>query len=342
MTSQLLTVRSLKQETYNTKTIIFEKEPSLHYVAGQFLTLIHQTSLHEIRRQYSFSSHPTLDAYPSITVKRIPNGEVSRWLFDEIEIGDRIHTAGASGLFTLPESTKDFTTLLLLSAGSGITPIFSLIKEALHFHQHLTLVLVYSNSSESSGIFLNELRALQQAYANRFTLELLFSDAKNLLRARLGKSILEELMQLHIVAPEKTLTYVCGPLEYRQMALVTTLAQGIPAENIHKEVFHTPLARMQPVPPDKGKHQVYIRYRGKVQEVTSHYPITILQAAKTKNIDLPYSCEAGRCGACAATCVSGEVWMSRNEVLTDGELKSGRVLTCTGYAVNGNAELHIA
>lgn len=335
-----LTLRSIKQETADTKTFTFKKEPLLQYKAGQFLTIVKSTLTHEVRRQYSFVTHPRLDDYPSITVKRIPNGEVSRWLFDEVKIGDRIPSTGSSGQFIVPTDTSAYRQVLFLAAGSGITPILSLIKEVLHFQQQ-EVVLIYSNHTETSTIFLQELRELQNKFAARFKIEFLFSDAKNLMRARLGKSILEELFHQYITSPQHALAYVCGPLDYRQMAMVTLLAQGIPNEQLHKEVFHTPPARMYQEPPDKDLHVVKIHLNRQLIELPVQYPITILAAAKKRNIELPYSCEAGRCGTCAATCVRGKVWMSRNEVLTEKELEQGRVLTCTAYPIKGNVELTI-
>lgn len=341
MSTQLLTLRSIQQETPDTKSFTFEKEPLIPYAPGQFLTLVQNTLTQEIRRQYSFSSHPLLDDYPSITVKRIPNGELSRWLFDSVKVGDQLTTLGASGRYTLPPATTPYTTVLFLAAGSGITPILSLLKEVLYFQKHLHAVLLYSNHTETSTIFLEELRHLQELFPDRLTLEFLFSNNKNLMRARLGKAVLEELFQKYINDAAKTLAYVCGPLDYRQMALVTLLAQGIPIDQLFKEVFHTPPARTQPLPPDTNNHQVQIYWREQAFELNVQYPLTILAAAKLKQLDLPYSCEAGRCGACAATCVSGKVWMSRNEVLTDRELEQGRVLTCTAYPISDDVELSI-
>lgn len=336
-----LTIRSITQETADTKTFTFEKEAALSYRPGQFLTLVKNTLTQEIRRQYSFSSHPTLDEYASITVKRIPNGEISRWLFDEVKEGDQVKSLGSFGHFILPANVINTNTFLFLAAGSGITPILSLIKEVLHFHPHARVVLLYSNRSEASTTFLKELRQLQLQFASRFSIEFLRSDAKNLMRARLGKSILEELAQLYVKDPLSTHAYVCGPLDYRQMATVTLLAHGIPSDQLHKEVFHTPPARMQQEPPDKEKHAVIIQLGSQSIELQVQYPTTILSAAKAKHIDIPYSCEAGRCGACAATCTSGKVWMSRNEVLTDRELENGRILTCTAYPVSEDVALSI-
>lgn len=341
MSLQKLIIRSIHQETANTKSFTFENNEGLTYQPGQFIILVRKTLTQEIRRQYSFSSHPTLDAYPRITVKRIGNGEFSRWLFDQAKEKDVVLTAGVSGLFTVPPSIHEYSKILFLAAGSGITPILSLIKEVLHFQPHLSVVLVYSNSSESSTIFLDELKKLQLQFASRFTIEFLFSNAQNLRRARLGKSILEELFQHYITQPEKSLAFICGPLDYRQMAMVTLQAQGMPTENISREVFHTPEQRAKPEPPDTDKHLVRILFDNQQVDLQVQYPISILAAAKLKNIELPYSCEAGRCGTCAATCTKGKIWMSRNEVLTESDVASGRILTCTAYPVEGDVLIKI-
>lgn len=334
-----LKVREIREETADTKSFVFENHKELSYQPGQFLTLIKKGLSGEIRRQYSFSSHPELDPFPTITIKRIHNGEISRWLFDEVKAGNHLMSNGASGLFTLPKASKQFNTVLLLAAGSGITPLISILKEVLYFQQHLKVILIYSNHDEKSTIFLAELRELQNKFSERLRIEFLFSNAKNLMRARLGKSVLEELFQLYVDQPSKTIAYVCGPLDYRQMALVTLIAQGIPPTQVFKEVFHTPPARQQALPPETNKHTVFIQFEGTIHQITTQYPISILQAAKVNTIDLPYSCEAGRCGACAATCTKGEIWMQRNEVLTDADLAKGRILTCTGFPINGDVHI---
>lgn len=334
-----LKVREIIEETADTKSFVFENHQQLSYHPGQFLTLIKKGLSGEIRRQYSFSSHPVIDPFPTITVKRINNGEISRWLFDDVKVGDVLMSNGASGLFTLPQHITQFNIVLLLAAGSGITPMMSIMKEILHFQSHLKVVLIYSNHDEKSTIFLSALKSLENQFPERLRIEFLFSNAKNLMRARLGKSVLEELFQLYVDQPAKTLTYVCGPLDYRQIAMVTLVAQGIPPAQVFKEVFHTPPARQQALPPEIKKHNVFISFEGAIHKIDTKYPVNILQAAKAKGIDLPYSCEAGRCGACAATCTKGEIWMQRNEVLTDADLDKGRILTCTGFPINGDAFL---
>src|SRR5690606_2905377 len=128
-----------------------------------------------------------------------------------------------------------------------------------------------------------------------------------------------------------TLCYLCGPHSYMQMISITLLTEGVPAGNIRREIFDTikPVVRVRP--PDQDVHLVTIRYQHREFRFHVQYPETILSVAKRSDIFLPYSCEAGKCGTCAATCLEGRIWMSSNEVLSDRELARNRVLTCTGY-----------
>jgi ring-1,2-phenylacetyl-CoA epoxidase subunit PaaE len=126
------------------------------------------------------------------------------------------------------------------------------------------------------------------------------------------------------------------------MCVFTLQAIGIPKNNIRREnfVIHNVSAK-NILPPDKETHRVHISVPGKSFEFDVHYPDSILKAAKKNGIQLPYSCEVGRCGSCAATCINGTVWHSYNEVLTDRELEQGLVLTCVGHPVGGDAELRL-
>ena len=337
MTTRLL-IDSIVQETSDTKSYVLKSMGDhISYQPGQFLTLLHPFSS-SIRRSYSLSSHPVLDRYLQITVKRIANGEFSRWLFDRAKVGDSFETIGASGFFTLPDDLSNDTTLFFLVAGSGITPVFSLLKEVLLQRKQKAL-LIYSNHSEKETIFYRELQALEKQFPKRLSILFLFSGNKNLGRARLSVTLLTELVREHVSNKAKTLAFLCGPPDYMLMVRITLLTEGIPSENIRTEKFNTNKPIVKELPPDTDQHQVSIEYHGRQFSLNVKYPNTILETAKLQGIDLPYSCEAGRCGTCAATCLSGKVWMSRNEVLLDTEIEKGRVLTCTGYPVGGDVEL---
>ncbi len=340
MKTHVLKIQTIIQETSNTKSFLLKSiSGEINYLPGQFLTLLHPHSK-MIRRSYSLSSHPLFDQEMRITVKRIPNGEYSRWLFDQAKVGDEIETIGASGFFTLPESLPLDVTLFFIAAGSGITPVFSLMKEVL-LQRKQKVVLIYSNRSQHEAIFYQQLLELENQFSSRLKIHFLFSEDKNLILARLSKSLLAQFLNEVDFDKSKALAYLCGPHDYMQMVQIVLLNENFLPENIRTEKFNTDNLTTKELPPDTEGHQVKVKFQGKEFLFDVKFPTTILQTAKRQNIDLPYSCEAGRCGTCAATCVTGKIWMSRNEVLLDKEIAKGRVLTCTGYPVGGDADLVI-
>jgi len=123
------------------------------------------------------------------------------------------------------------------------------------------------------------------------------------------------------------------------MVNISLLSEGIPSSNIKKENFNALPRKETPAPPDKDVHMVTINFNNKIYHLTVQYPASILAAAKVAKIDIPYSCEAGRCGSCAATCIKGKIWMAYNEVLMDDEIAKGRILCCQAYPVEGDAEI---
>lgn len=330
----------IKKETAHAAS--FELQPldnwQPEYEAGQFITLVFMRHGHEERRSYSFSSAPVLGEPMRITVKRVENGAHSRYLLDHAQEGDVLLTSGIGGFFRLPEITGQRHQLFFLAAGSGITPVYSLIKTVLHTST-LPVVLIYSNRSPEDTIFYRQLRELQMEYASRFHIELLFSNSGNVYTSRLSNWLLQHLLQRLLTRTKEQLFFICGPFEYMRTIQITLLTEGIPAGNIRKEDFSSfkPLAK--PAPPDTAAHEVTIHIQQQVHRLTVRYPKTILAAAKEKGIHLPYSCEAGRCGSCTATCEKGQVWMAYNEVLVDEEIEKGRILVCQGYPVGGDATI---
>jgi ring-1,2-phenylacetyl-CoA epoxidase subunit PaaE len=149
------------------------------------------------------------------------------------------------------------------------------------------------------------------------------------------------LKRYTIISYNQALAYICGPIDYMRMCTYALHLVGMPFENIKKENFSTNKPSVLPQPPDKNAHLIDIQIHKNHYTFQAQYPDTILQAAKKNNITLPYSCEAGKCGNCAAHIINGKVWMSYNEVLTDKDLAKGLTLTCVGYPVEGDVKLEI-
>jgi ring-1,2-phenylacetyl-CoA epoxidase subunit PaaE len=334
----------IKKEIPDAKSFFLESSDGtpISYLAGQFLTLVFPKGETEDRRSYSFSTAPQSDPTAAITVKKVDNGEYSRKLLDYARVGDEFLTIGTSGFFTFPENVNQFEQLIFLAAGSGITPVISLIKSSLARKTKASITLIYSNHSKQTTLFYKELVELQAAHAEVFRIEFLFGDSPNLGRARLGKLLLEKLLKEYVAtAYSKCLFFLCGPHDYMRMATIVLQTEGTPAQNIKKENFAAVKPRFVVEPPDKDSHHVTLYANGNEYSFDTQYPDSILQSAKKAGISLPYSCESGQCGTCVATCVTGKTWMKNNEVLVDAEVNKGRTLTCTAFPIGGDVTLKI-
>lgn len=334
-----LQISAIRQETRDTKSFVLNpvSAPLSNYQPGQFLTLVFPGKINQERRSYSISSYAAHHEALTITVKRVDNGAFSRYLFDQCNVGSSLYTIGASGFFVLPENMNSIRQIFFFAAGSGITPILPLIRKVLYELPSVAVYLVYSNRSREDTIFYEALMTLQEEFPDRLKVDFLFSTAKDLMKARLSKLLLVEYLQRWIKEGlDTSLFYLCGPHEYMQMITITLIREGVPMGNIRKEIFDVAKPVVRELPPDQDQHRVIARYAGENHSFDVKFPLSILASAKRAGIVLPYSCEAGKCGTCAATCVEGSVWMSYNEVLLDRELEQGRVLTCTGFPIGGD------
>ncbi|TDO28542.1 flavin reductase family protein [Sediminibacterium goheungense] len=335
-------ILSIHRETENAASFVLQPlQQSVSYEAGQFITFIFKNrNREEERRSYSISSSSILNEPLMITVKRVVNGAYSRKLLDTAAVGDVLTGLAPTGFFTLPAQTDSKSNFIFFAAGSGITPVYAMIKTLLSRSQNNTVVLVYSNQSKNETIFYNELQLLEQKYAVQFHIHFLFSDALHYSKARLSSLMVEDIIRQYCQDSLESLwVYLCGPFQYMLMITLVAKGMGIQEERIRKENFvihaSTPLLR----PPDTEPHTVLAKLNGVEYSWKVRYPETILAAAKKQGIDLPYNCESGQCGACAAKCIKGKVWMYKNDVLMDHELEMGHILTCTGYPVAGDVEI---
>lgn len=335
-----LEIVAVQKNTPDARTLVLQPLGwNADYKPGQFLTLVFYNQSGEQRRSYSISSAPAANEPLSITVKKLDNGEFSRKLVYQSKPGDVLLTSGIGGVFLLPEKLTA-ATFCFLAAGSGITPCFSVIKTLLLTTQQ-RVFLFYSNKNEEQAIFYRELMFFQQQYKHRFRIHFMFSNKLDVYYSRLSHWLLSRLLGEHFATIHKKelLFYVCGPFDYMLMSTISLRNNGFTNAQIIKEDFN-PLPPVKlPKPPDTAMHQVTIHLAGETHILGVQYPQTIVAAAKQAGVALPYSCEAGRCGSCVATCISGKIWMAYNEVLLDEEVEKGRVLTCQGFPVGGDAEI---
>jgi ring-1,2-phenylacetyl-CoA epoxidase subunit PaaE len=329
-------VVKISPETSQASTIFLQNRTNdpVSYQAGQFLTLLFPHHGEPLRRSYSFSSTPGLDPVISITVKRVPNGTISRHLLGHVKPGDELRSLMPAGRFTIDTKPSARRQIFFFAAGSGITPIFSLLKKILNEESNTLLVLVYQNRNEKDIIFKEPLEELAKKNAGRFTWVNLLSRPAAHHRApqKLTNFLVEQLITVLQRPGRNLLFYLCGPVSFMRMIQFTVRWMGFAENQIKKEFFTVEQIPAPPLMRDKGIKQITLHHHGDTHRFTIAYPTNILQAALNHHIALPFSCRAGRCSTCVAKCLSGNVKMSVNEVLTEDDLRNGLVLTCVGFA----------
>lgn len=314
-----------------TDTATFQLSPAdgqpLHYKAGQFITLIFDHHNEELRRSYSISSSPD-EPLLSITVKRVPNGELSRFMLTHTKPGDRWNVAEPTGKFVLDgNEDKD---LSFFAAGSGITPIFAQLKYLLHRPGQNKLTLIYSNRNANGILFKDELQTMEKQHPDRLKVIHFLSDEAR----RLNNYHIEQLLGPFANNLSDMAFYLCGPFDYMRMVRLSLTYMGVAAEQIRKENFVVDTVAVSSFLPAFAPHKVQIIYKGETYNITAGENQSILQAALQNKINIPYSCRVGICSACSAICSSGKVQMTANEVITPADEAKGWVLTCTGYALD--------
>lgn len=332
------TVTRLTPEAKDTISYVLEEtgNESITYEAGQFLTFLFDYHGQEIRRSFSLGTTPGIDPQLFITVKKKENGAISRFILEHWTVGTQVQSLPPAGRFQLATHPAFQRQVFFLAAGSGITPIFALLKKLLHKEPHSRAVLLYQNHDENNIIYHHALQQLQAQYGQRLTRVDLLSHpiGQDLPHQRLNNGLLEIIVNRHQQAGvQPTQYYTCGPASFMRMVQFTLRVMGIPAEQLHKENF-----TVDALPPpafniDTTPRKVQVRQGARIHEFDVVYPQTILAAALQQHVKLPYSCKGGRCSACTARCLSGDVQLYMNEVLTADDLQKGLVLTCVGYAL---------
>ena len=344
-----LKIAEIRPEPGDNLVIVFEptKDP-VYYRAGQFLTLIFHVSNREIRRSYSLFSSPSVNEPLSIAVKLVENGEISRFLHHKTTVGDILNALEPNGVFTYVPFKETMRTVFLFAAGVGITPVFSILKTALLEEEASRIILVYSNKSIANTLFYEELNQWQQQCPDRLKIIYFFSDAKNLLKARLNKFMVEQIVLENMeYDPEQALFYTCGPIDYMVNCRIVLLSMKFTIDQIKRETYFIPEDEAddddtsEKEAADQNTYNVVIEWNKNSYELEVPYFKRILDVALENNINLPYSCRGGVCSTCTSTCTAGGVRMDYNEVLTDNEVANGRVLICTAHPTANHTKIVI-
>jgi len=277
---------------------------------------------------------------------------MSGWLNDSVKVGDEIEVMTPLGGFTCPTQPESTRHHVAIAAGSGITPVMSLLTTALAEEPHSRATLVFGNRRTSSIMFLEELEDLKNRYPGRFHLvNVLSREAQDveLFTGRIDRDRLERLFATILPVDTADEWYLCGPFGLVETAREVLSERGVDAHHVHHEVFHvegqdspgTPRPEVRtadPTAPPEAVVTVNLDGRSTVIEMPSREE-TILAATLRARPDAPYSCTGGVCGTCRARVVEGKVRMERNYALEPEEVEAGIVLACQSHPLTDTVAL---
>ncbi|NIJ12734.1 3-ketosteroid 9alpha-monooxygenase subunit B [Saccharomonospora amisosensis] len=337
--SRVLRVADVVAETAQAHSIVFDTE-ELDYKPGQFLTVrIPSDECGSVARCYSLSSSPYSGEQPRVTVKR--DGYASNWLCDNVRPGSELEILPPSGVFTPRSLDED---LLLFAAGSGITPVMSIVRSVLGDGEgHLTLV--YANRDENSVIFAGALRDLAARHPDRLTV-------MHWLESVQGLPTTEQLRALATPFAQRE-AFVCGPRPFMSAATSALKSLGLPRSRIHTEKFvslggnpfeiaereQRRSKSTQAAQTAQSPTTLTVSLDGTQRTLTWPRDRKLLDHLLDEGMDAPYSCREGQCSACACRITSGEVKMLNNEVLDSEDIADGIVLACQSLPITDEVSI---
>ncbi len=335
-----LTVKEIKRETNSAISIVFNIPDSIksqyRFIAGQYVTLKLTLDGQELRRAYSICSSPKSGEL-RISVKAVKNGFFSKFANENLKEGDIIEVSLPEGKFVFEPDFSFHKSYLAFAAGSGITPVISIIKSMLDDEPNSTFVLVYGNKTPQDTIFHDELVELERNHLGRFSVHFIYSQssANADLFGRIDASIVNYVFNKN-QGKEFAKYFLCGPEDMINSVSATLKEKNVSEKNIKFELFSTSSTNESNESAATGHTMVKLIVDSETFEFEMSQKQTILEAAIKQGIDVPYSCQGGICSSCICKLSEGSATMKKNQILTDSEINDGLVLACQSIPTTNN------
>jgi len=336
-----LRIENLIKETNDSLTLeLVENEgKEIHFKPGQFLTFIYNINGEEIRRGYSISSSPDVLPKLRVTIKKIEDGFVSDHIFDTLQKGEIINAVPPLGNFIVQPPIGKKRNLFFFGAGSGITPLTSMIEYTLAHDTNAKIFLFYGNRDENSIIYKNLFDELLKKYPDNFYVHHILSQPKNIwngTKGRITKEFVSKILEENFTE-EKDISdfYLCGPNGMMQNVIEALKEFGVDKKRIHREIYTTAVVDQNDDAEDIAR-EVTIIFKDEEHKLIVEPGVGILQTALGAGLDLPNSCQYGSCATCRAKLLSGQLKLIDQTALSDEEIEKGYCLTCVGYPVSDN------
>jgi len=332
-----ITVQEIKRETENAISIVFaiptDLKNEFKFIPGQYITIRTAIEGKEIRRSYSICSPPESDEL-RVAVKEVENGLFSNYATKKLKEGDILEVSPPEGKFILQTATSHQRNYIAFVAGSGITPVMSMIKSVLLKETHSTFVLVYGNKTAEETIFKSEIDALLAQYPERFFVKYVFSKKilGDAILGRIDKSIVNLILKNKFKNTSFDSFYLCGPEPMIEVVTNTLKENGFSASKIHFELFTSTYPSGAITAKNlEGTTEITVILDDEETTFEMSKKKLILTAALDEGLDAPFSCQGGICSSCIAKVTEGNAVMDKNTILSDAEIKEGIILTCQAH-----------
>ncbi len=331
-----LQIKEVKKETSNAISVVFtipqELKAAYQFSAGQYVNLKLTLDGQEIRRAYSICSSPNSGEL-RISIKSVKNGHFSKFANENLKVGDLLEVGIPEGKFTFEPHTDRQKNYAGFAAGSGITPVMSILQSVLESEVNSTFVLVYGNKTPTDTIFHEQLHQLQLKYVGRFFVHYVYSQAKveSELFGRIDKSNVNFILNNKHKEKEFDKFFLCGPEEMINLVSNVLKEHNVAEKNIKFELFSTSVVENASAASHEGHTQITVLVDGDETTFEMSQKQTLLEAALKQGLDAPYSCQGGICSSCLARISKGTAEMKKNSILTDGEVADGLILTCQAH-----------
>src|SRR6195952_5352611 len=334
-----LTVNDLRRESPDAVSLSFAIPPDLagdyRFAPGQYLTLRTTMEGEEVRRSYSICSGPD-DGELRIAVKKVDGGAFSSWAADELKAGDELDVMTPTGRFGITHAPDEARVYVAFVAGSGITPILSIVKGVLAREPNSRFFLFYGNRSPQGMLFREALEELKDRFLQRLSVFHVISGEEQdipILHGRLDGEKVRVLLRSQVTASSVDHVFICGPTGMSEDIEATCRDIGIAAERVHVERFVSEFGgkpRPKAVVPGTALPEAMasLIIDGKRRDVPVAEDESVLDAALRAGMDLPFACKGGMCSTCRAKLVEGDARMELNYSLEPWELDAGFILTC--------------
>lgn len=332
-----LPIKEIIRETPKAVSLVFDVPHHLadifSFTAGQYITIKTEIDGKEIRRSYSICSSPTSGEL-KIGVKEVDGGQFSPIVNNKLKAGDTLNIFPPEGkfIFEPDPQTPTHKNYAAFVAGSGITPVLSIVKTALSEEEHSKFVLVYGNKTPQETMYFRELLELQAEFPHRLFVEFVYSQAqdKDAFFGRIEKSTVNYVLRNKFKGHHFNEIYLCGPELMINLVSDVLKENNVPKECIHFELF-TSTEEGEIDVKLEGNSTITITVDDEETTFEMSQKSTILDAALEKDLDAPYSCQGGICSSCVARVTEGHAEMAKNQILTDGEIAEGLILTCQAH-----------